>query len=109
MSPPIEVPPLDASLGVHVIFVSVPRPEVIFLKVLLESFEGVAAFRTQDAEHVPGRGLVAVLAPPAFAADAVAILDEIVDSTGLTQHTATPADLIALYAALEPNDEVGRR
>jgi len=35
----IPLPPLDARLGVHVIFVSVPREEVIFVKVLLESFE----------------------------------------------------------------------
>jgi hypothetical protein len=96
----IPLPPLDARLGVHVIFVSVPREEVIFVKVLLESFEGVAAYRTQDAEHVPGRALIAVLAPPDFVADTRRILAEIRESADLVAHAPTPAELEKLNSDL---------
>lgn len=96
----IPLTPLDAKLGVHVIFVSVPRAEVIFVKVLLESFEGVAWDRTQDAEHVPGRALIAVLAPPDFVEDTRRILAEIVETAGVVAHAPTPAELAKLYADL---------
>jgi hypothetical protein len=96
----IPLPPLDPRLGVHVVFVSVPREEVIFVKVLLESFEGVAAYRTQNAEHRPGRALIAVLAPPDFVADTRSILAELVDTAGVIAHAPTPAELDKLYADL---------
>lgn len=96
----IPLPPLDASLGVHVIFISVPREEVIFVKVLLESFEGVAAYRTQDAEHVPGRALIAVLVPPDFGEDARRILAEIVEQGDLVAREPTAAELAKLYSDL---------
>jgi len=96
----IPRPALDPKLGVHVIFVSVPREEVIFVKVLLESFEGVAAYRTQDAEHVPGRALIAVLAPPDFLDDTRRILAEIVETADVVAVAPTPADLARLYADL---------
>ena len=105
MTAAIELPPLDPALGTYPLFVSVARAEVIYLKVLLESFEGVACFRTQDPEHVPGRALVAVLAAPDFADDLLAILSEAAASADIVQHVPEPVDLIALYAALEPNDE----
>jgi len=88
----IPLPPLDAKLGVHVIFVSVPREEVIFVKVLLESFEGVAAYRTQDPRHRPGRALIAVMAPPDFVEDVRNILAEIVESADVKIHEPTPAE-----------------
>ena len=103
--PAIELPPLDPALGAHALFVSVARAEVIYFKVLLVSFEGVAAYRTQDPEHVPGRALIAVLVAPDFADDAAAIVAEAAAAADIVQHTPEPADLIALYAALEPNDE----
>ena len=96
----IPLPPLDPRLGVHVIFVSVPRAEVIFVKVLLESFEGVAAYRTQNAEHVPGRALIAVLAPPDFVDDTRRILAEIVETADVVAYAPTAADLTKLYADL---------
>jgi hypothetical protein len=101
----IELPPLDPALGAHPLFVSVARAEVLYFKVLIESFEGVACYRTQDPEHRPGRALIAVLVAPDFAADAAAIIGEAAASADIEQHTPEPADLIALYAALEPNDE----
>jgi len=96
----IPLPPLDARLGVHVLFVSVPRAEVLFVKILLESFEGVAAYRTQDAEHVPGRALIAVLAPPDFVTDTRCILAEIRESADVVTHAPTPGELAKLYADL---------
>jgi len=105
MPPVIELPPVDAAFGVHVIFVSVPRKEAVYLTVLLESYEGIASFRTQEPEHAPGRTLVAILVPPDFARDAVTVLEETVATSDLTQHTPTLEDLIALRVALEVGDE----
>jgi hypothetical protein len=99
-SPDIPLPSLDARLGAHVIFVSVPREEVLFVKVLLESYEGIAAYRTQDAEHVPGRALIAVLTPPDFVEDARRVLGEMGDSADLTAHAPTTQEIERLYADL---------
>jgi hypothetical protein len=102
MTAPTEIPlpPLDAELGVHVLFVSVPRAEVIFVKLLLESYEGIAAYRTQDAEHLPGRALIAVLPPPDFVADTCRVLAELVESADAVAYAPTAADLAKLYADL---------
>ena len=104
----IELPPIEPSLGVHVVFLSTPREEVIYVKVLLESYEGIASYRTQNSEHVPGRALIAVLVAPDFADDATAALQEIVASTGAVQHAAGPVELTGLQISLEPGDESGR-
>lgn len=108
MIDPLGIPltPLDPRLGVHVLFISVPREEVIFVKVLLESFEGVAAYRTQDAEHVPGRALIAVLAPADFVADTRKILAEILESADVVVHMPTPEDLETLYSDLLDPDTI---
>ncbi len=108
MPPGFELPPVDPTFGVHVVFVSLPRREAVYFTVLLESYEGIASFRTQDPEHVPGRTLVAVLIPPDFAHDAVAVLEETARTSGVTQHAPTPADLIELRVALEVEDEQAR-
>ena len=100
----IPLPPLDAALGVHVIFVSVPRAEVIFVKLLLESYEGIAAYRTQNAEHLPGRALIAVLAPPDFVADTRRVLAEITETADVVAYAPTAADLAKLYADLFDSD-----
>jgi hypothetical protein len=105
MPPAIELSPLDPTFGVHVLFVSVPRHEAVYLTVLLESYEGLVSFRTQAPEHEPGRALLAVLVPPDFAEDAVAVLEGAVATAGLTQHSPTPDDWIALRVALEVEDE----
>jgi hypothetical protein len=102
MPDPTEIPflPFDARLGVHLVFVSVPREEVIFVTVLLESFEGIAAHRTQDPEHVPGRALIAVLAPPDFVEDTRRILAEIVESADVVVHAPTSVEIEKLYGDL---------
>ena len=105
MPPAFDLPPVDSAFGVHVIFVSIPRREAVFFTVLLESYEGIASFRTQNPEHAPGRVLVAILIPPDFAHDAVAVLEETARTSGVTQHSPTPADLIELRIALEVEDE----
>ena len=105
MAPEFELPPVDPAFGAHVVFVSVPRKEAVYLTVLLESYEGIASFRTQDPEHAPGRTLVAILIPTDFAHDAIAVLEEVATTAGLTQHLPTPADWIELRVALEVEDE----
>lgn len=100
----IPLPPLDPALGVHVVFVSVPREEVIFVKVLLESYEGITAYRTQNAEHLPGRALIAVLAPPDFVADTRRVLAEIVETADVVAYAPSAADLAQLYADLFDGD-----
>jgi hypothetical protein len=108
MAARIELPPIEPSLGVHAVFLSTPREEVIYVKVLLESYEGVASYRTQNPEHEPGRALIAVLVAPDFARDATAVLEAIAATTGAVQHTAGAAELTGLQISLEPGDEPGR-
>lgn len=109
MSGSVLLPPLDPFLGAHVVFVSLPREQVIFFKVLLESYEGIAAYRTQDPEHEPGRALVAVLVPPDFAAEAAAVLASTIESAGVEIRPASREDLRTLYSSLEVEDsEPGR-
>jgi len=96
----IPLPTLDPRLGAHVIFVSVPREQVLFVKVSLESYEGVAAYRTQDPEHAPGRALIAVLTPTDFVEDARRILAEMRESADVTAHAPTQQEIEKLYADL---------
>jgi hypothetical protein len=105
----IELPDVDPHLGARVAFVSLPRQDVLYFKVLLESYEGVAAYRTQEPHHAPGRALVAVLVAPDFAAAAVRILAEARDTVGAEIRAGSRAELAALYAALAESDVLDGR
>lgn len=90
----------DPRFGAPVVFVSLPRHEVNYFKVLLESYEGIAAFRTQNPEHEPGRALVAILLAPDASADVAAVLVETIETAAVTLYRPSAADLDALEAAL---------
>jgi hypothetical protein len=94
----------DPRFGGPVVFVSLARPQVIYFKVLLESYEGIASFRTQDPEHEPGRGLVAILVAEGFAADLVAVLAETADSVDLRPYAPSAAEIDTLYTVLTTDE-----
>jgi hypothetical protein len=74
--PIASLPPVDPELGVHPVFLSVPRADLIYIKILLESFEGIGVMRSEEPFYGPGRALVVLLIVPDSAADAVKLLNE---------------------------------
>jgi hypothetical protein len=90
----------DARFGAPVVFVSLPRSQVNYFKVLLESYEGIAAFRTQIPEHEPGRALVAVLIAPSFVAAVASVLEETVADADVRLRRPSAADLDKLHGDL---------
>jgi hypothetical protein len=74
--PIASLPPVDPALGVHPVFLSVPRADLIYIKVLLESFEGIGVMRSEEPIYGPGRALVVLLIVPDSVADAVKLLNE---------------------------------
>ncbi|MFQ5353095.1 MAG: DUF4911 domain-containing protein [Candidatus Binatia bacterium] len=62
-------------LGVYAFFFVLARRASVYLKVLLESYEGVGVMRSVDTEYASGKALVVVLVVPDFLAQARALLD----------------------------------
>jgi hypothetical protein len=81
--PITSLPPVDPELGVHPVFLSVPRADLIYLKILLESFEGIGVMRSEEPFYGSGRALVVLLIVPDSAADAVNLLNEACEVTDL--------------------------
>jgi hypothetical protein len=78
-----SLPPVDEELGVHPVFVSLPREDLIYLKVLLESFEGIGVMRSEEPFYESNRALVVLLIVPDSAADALRLLNEVRGVTAL--------------------------
>jgi hypothetical protein len=57
---------LLADLGVYVAFLAVPRPQVIYVKLLVEAYEEIAVARSNEHVHDPATAEVVVLAVPDF-------------------------------------------
>ena len=74
--PIASLPPVDPELGVHPVFLSVPRADLIYIKILLESFEGIGVMRSEEPFYCPGRALIVLLIVPDSVAYAVKLLNE---------------------------------
>lgn len=91
----------DAVLGVYTLFVVIPRAEVVYFRLVVESWEDFAVPRTVQRfyEGDPGRGipadprrsLVVVLAVPDFVGPCVHHLARLCRETGGVQVPSTPA------------------
>jgi len=68
MQPSADHPqfPIDPALGVCALFVSAPRRNLTYLKLILESYEGVGVARTEIPFYGDDRALVVFLLVPDF-------------------------------------------
>lgn len=58
--------PIDPDLGVCALFVSAPRKHLAYVKLILESYEGVGVSRTEQPFYGDDRALVVFLLAPDF-------------------------------------------
>jgi hypothetical protein len=58
--------PIDPDLGVCALFVSAPRKHLAYIKLILESYEGVGVARTEQPFYGDDRALVVFLLVPDF-------------------------------------------
>lgn len=83
------LPPVDPALGVHPVFLNVARCDLIYVKVLLESFEGIGVMRSEEPFYEDDRALIVLLIVPDAADDALQLLNE---ARGVTDLALEPAD-----------------
>ncbi|HYB98924.1 MAG TPA: hypothetical protein VEC57_07270 [Candidatus Limnocylindrales bacterium] len=84
---------LDAGLGVYTLFFSVPRFEIVFFKLVIESYEGLASGRSMDRHpgDDEGRVLEAVLAVPDLIEDTRRMLSWLLEATDAVQVPSSSA------------------
>ncbi len=73
----------DDALGVHALFINLPRRHAIYVKVLLESYEGVAVVRSVEPHYAPGRILQVIMIVPDQAPTVQGILSSIETDTDM--------------------------
>lgn len=89
----IRVGEVDARLGVVPVFLSVARADLIYVKVLLESFEGIGVMRSEEPFYGDERALIVLLIVPDAVRDAEAVLDDAARVTDLRMETVAPERL----------------
>jgi hypothetical protein len=72
----------DADLGVWVSFLALPRKDVIFVKLMLESYEALAMARTVDPHWEDGIALIVVFSVNDFIETTRIVMAELVETTG---------------------------
>lgn len=87
--PGLRIGDSDAELGVVPVFLSVARADLIYVKVLLESFEGIGVMRSEEPFYGDDRALIVLLIVPDAAADAEAVLGDASQFTDLRVETVT--------------------
>ena len=91
---------VDPELGVLALFLSVPRKDLIAVKVLLESFEGIGVIRSQQPRYTPERSLIVMLLVPDFLDCARRLLAELSEMTAAEVVAPSAAMLAELKAEL---------
>jgi hypothetical protein len=74
---------VDDRLGLCALFVSAPRRHLAYIKVLLESYEGVGVARTERRFHTDDRALLVLLLVPDFLDVAARLVALFEDEVGL--------------------------
>jgi len=87
---------IDAELGLVPLFVSIAPADLISLKVLLESYEGVGVIRTQERCFAPGRALIVMLLVADAIEDARSLLSEFLETASFELIDETPELLAEL-------------
>lgn len=79
----------DEQLGVYTLFLDVPRSEVVFLHLVMESWEDFGVARTVEKRRAadPSRALMVVLAVPDFVESCARALGRVcADAGGRREH-----------------------
>lgn len=91
---------VDAQLGVVPLFISIAPADVISLKILLESYEGVGVIRTQDRFLTSDRALLVLLLVVDALEDARSLLSEFLETASFEVIDETPELLAQLKVDL---------
>lgn len=83
----------DALLGVYTLFLVVPRADVVYVRLVIESWEDFAVPRTMDRFHEGDRArqVVVVLAVPDYIGPCARRLARLCAETGAVPMPSTPA------------------
>ena len=91
---------IDPELGLCACFVSAPRRHLIYIKVLLESYEGVGVARSEDPFYDDERALLVLLLVPDFLDAAAGLIGHFETAVGLRRESVEPSRLDRLRADL---------
>jgi hypothetical protein len=91
---------LNAELGVHTAYFTVPTSDVAFVMSVLESYESVGVTRSHDPAFADGRVLMVAMLVPDFVAVAARVLTELEEQANLEFVEATPERIADLRAVL---------
>ena len=86
----IRIPAFDAELGVHPAFIVVPKKDLLYVKLVLESYECFGVMRSQDSEFTELKALIVLLLVPDFVAHAEVVLNELAAEVGADSIDAEP-------------------
>jgi len=98
----------DPALGAYAVFFTVARRDAVFVKLLLESYEGLGVVRTVERFYRPGVALQVVLAVPDTVDHLARVLDELAERVEVRPVEVAAHDRDALRADLlgELSDDV---
>lgn len=91
---------IDPELGLCACFVSAPRRHLTYIKVLLESYEGVGVARSEEPFFDGERALLVLLLVPDFLDAAVGLIEHLESAVGLRRESVEPSRLDRLRADL---------
>lgn len=75
--------PYDPVLGVYCVYALVPRPQIVFYKILIESYETLGVARSLEPHYRPGWALTCMLAVPDSMSQVVRVYDEMAEQIEL--------------------------
>jgi hypothetical protein len=96
----VQATAYDPALGVYAVFFTVARRDAVFVKLLLESYEGLGVVRTVERFYRPGVALQVMLAVPDMVDHLARVLDELAEWVEVRPVEAPAADRDALRADL---------
>lgn len=90
----------DPALGAYVVFFTIARRDAVFVKLLLESYEGLGVVRTVERFYRPGIALQVMLAAPDMVDHVERVLDELAERVEVRPVEVAAAERDALRADL---------
>ena len=90
MANAIELGDVRERLGVYLAFLSVAHKEELYVRAILEGYEGSCVTRAHDPRFSPDRTLLSVLITPQFVPDVRELLSALLDDADLEVVQPTP-------------------